>query len=143
MWAAIDAACASVAQNGLLSISIYNDQGAVSAFWTCIKRIYNRSPRWFQFLLVLGYLIPAMLWFAIRGLVRLRNPREWFPLVNERGMHYYYDVVDWMGGYPFEVSTPEAIVDYVTRQGFTTLKVNRRSGSGCNEFVFRRTKKSK
>ena len=52
-------------------------------------------------------------------------------------MHRWYDLVDWVGGWPFEVATPEAIFDFLRDRGFR-LRVLKTCGGGlgCNEFVF-------
>jgi hypothetical protein len=51
----------------------------------------------------------------------------------------WYDLVDWIGGYPFEVSTPEAVFDFVRARGFQLQRLKTCGGGlGCNEFVFRR-----
>ena len=34
---------------------------------------------------------------------RLKDP-------NYRGMNYWHDMLDWLGGYPFEVAKPEMVV---------------------------------
>jgi len=56
-------------------------------------------------------------------------------------MHPWRDVVDWVGGYPFEVAKPEEIFEFCRERGFELLKL-RTCGGGlaCNEFVFRRTR---
>lgn len=136
MWDAIDHACQSVADGGKLCLSIYNDQGAITKLWLLVKRFYNVVPGWIRWLLVLGYLIPASLWWSIRGLIGRKPVRDWFPKANERGMHFYYDAVDWLGGYPFETATPAEVVRFVEQRGFEAEKVLPRKGSGCNEFVF-------
>ena len=57
----------------------------------------------------------------------------------ERGMSLWHDMLDWLGGYPFEVARPDEVVDYLVRHGFEplqTVTVGRRHG--CNEFIFKR-----
>ena len=63
--------------------------------------------------------------------------RGWTQYASTRGMSRWHDIVDWIGGYPFEVATPEAIFDFYRARGFnlTCLKT-RAGGLGCNEFVF-------
>jgi 2-polyprenyl-6-hydroxyphenyl methylase/3-demethylubiquinone-9 3-methyltransferase len=52
-------------------------------------------------------------------------------------MSYWHDVVDWVGGYPFEVAKPDAIVGVLPVPRILSEKVaNRVPGLGCNEFVF-------
>jgi 2-polyprenyl-6-hydroxyphenyl methylase/3-demethylubiquinone-9 3-methyltransferase len=47
------------------------------------------------------------------------------------------DVVDWVGGWPFEAAKPEEIFDYYRARGFELVRLKTRAGShGCNEFVF-------
>ena len=56
-----------------------------------------------------------------------------------RGMSWWYDKIDWIGGYPFEVSKPEQIFDFYKKQGFSLeLLTTDGGGHGCNEFVFQR-----
>lgn len=138
MWAALDVICIAVKNNGILCISIYNDQGIVSNIWAIVKRLYNLAPSWIRFVMVAGYTIPASIWMVAKGIVRRRPIREWFPAITARGMHYYYDVVDWLGGYPFEVAKPQAIIQFYRDRGFSLIDARIRKGSGCNEFVFRR-----
>ena len=61
--------------------------------------------------------------------------------VKERGMSPWRDLIDWVGGYPFEVAKPEAILDFYLRRGFTLTRLTTCGGSlGCNEYVFARTR---
>ena len=39
-----------------------------------------------------------------------------------RGMSVWHDLVDWVGGYPFEVAKPEEIFDFYRRKGFLPFK---------------------
>ena len=49
------------------------------------------------------------------------------------------DWFDWLGGYPFEVATPEFVCAFYRERGFTTRRVIRTTRSGCNQFVFERS----
>ena len=52
-------------------------------------------------------------------------------------MSLWHDVVDWVGGYPFEVAKPEQIFDFYYRRGFDLVRLTTQGGElGCNEFVF-------
>jgi 2-polyprenyl-6-hydroxyphenyl methylase/3-demethylubiquinone-9 3-methyltransferase len=55
-----------------------------------------------------------------------------------RGMSVYHDWVDWLGGFPFEVASVGAILDYLQPKGYTLIKVKTNLGLGCNEFVFKK-----
>jgi len=62
---------------------------------------------------------------------RLKDP-------NYRGMNYWHDMLDWLGGYPFEVAKPEMVVTFFTKDNFELLRLNTCGRkSGCNEYVFK------
>ena len=57
-----------------------------------------------------------------------------------RGMNRWHDIIDWVGGYPYEVATPDEIFDFYRARGFSLTKMEcGRVGLGCNQFVFERT----
>jgi 2-polyprenyl-6-hydroxyphenyl methylase/3-demethylubiquinone-9 3-methyltransferase len=58
-------------------------------------------------------------------------------------MSRWHDVVDWVGGYPFEVATPGAVLDFCRARGFNLIRLKTCGGKmGCNEFVFQRSVES-
>lgn len=139
MWQALENAAVPVAPGGLLFIAIYNDQGYASRLWTAVKKAYNHLPKplkfvvlWPSFLCLWG---PAML----RDLVKGRPFASWRSYGKQRGMSPWWDVVDWVGGYPFEVAKPEEIFNFYRRKGFSLRQMITCGGKlGCNQFVFRR-----
>jgi len=55
------------------------------------------------------------------------------------GMSRWNDMVDWVGGYPFEVSRPEQVLEFLRSRGFTLdALVTAGGGLGCNEYLFTR-----
>jgi 2-polyprenyl-6-hydroxyphenyl methylase/3-demethylubiquinone-9 3-methyltransferase len=55
-------------------------------------------------------------------------------------MTWTTDLIDWIGGWPFEVAKPEEIFDFYHRRGFALELLHTCAGrSGCNEFVFTKT----
>lgn len=131
MWRSIENVSGLVRPGGRLFISIYNDQGGISRYWTVMKRLYNanRLARW---LLVAVY-TPWMVW--LRWMYRKLRRR---PLA-ERGMSMWHDLVDWLGGYPFEVAKPETVFRFVCARGFDLCELITMSGGhGCNQYVFER-----
>ena len=131
MYKAFTNVIPSVADHGQLFISIYNDQGWTSKYWSRVKRAYNKNiiARCFLVAIHTPYL------FGMRWLVRALTGR----LSLERGMSLWHDMIDWLGGYPFEVAKPEAVFRFFRDRGFT-LEELKTCGvrMGCNEFVFRR-----
>jgi len=138
MFEALDNITLPVAKGGILYISIYNDQGLLSMFWKLIKHFYNISPKPVRFFMALGYFAFTLSVLAAVGIARLRPPRKWFESSGVRGMDIWHDVVDWIGGYPFETSKPHNIIDFFSNRGFTATQLRLKKGSGCNEFVFAR-----
>jgi 2-polyprenyl-3-methyl-5-hydroxy-6-metoxy-1,4-benzoquinol methylase len=140
MWQAIENVQDLVRDNGLLCISIYNDQGWISRLWTTVKRTYNSSPRPFQILMVLAIGTLFELRDMVTRLFKFQNPlpfKRWATKKQERGMSVWYDLVDWVGGYPFEVAKPEEVFDFCRDRGFTLLQMTTEGRfSACNEFVF-------
>jgi len=139
MRKALENVIALVKNDGYLFIAIYNDQGGASRRWLKVKKIYNTVPKWARLFIV----IPIMLFFeskyAIIHMIRSRDPfKEWRVKSQSRGMSKFYDWVDWIGGYPFEVAKPEEIFDFCHSRGFMMERIKTCGGSyGCNEFVFK------
>ena len=144
MWKALEHVQLPVAKGGLLFIAIYNDMGSQSTRWRHIKRFYNRLPR--------GLRLP----FAVgcTGLLEIRallaalasgRPSEYlkrWQTVHYRGMSHWRDLVDWIGGYPYEAAKPDEIFEYYRSHGFTLRRLRCGGGLGCNEFVFKRERSS-
>jgi SAM-dependent methyltransferase len=139
MWSACEKIRRCVAPGGTLFISLYNDQGAWSARWKRIKRLYCRSTA--GRLLVTGVCAPAIFGRQfVADVVWRRNPLNQFRRKKARGMSPWHDMRDWLGGYPFEVAKPEEVFDFYAARGFALSKLKTVGGSmGCNVFVFRDT----
>ena len=142
MWRAIDNAMELVADDGLLFIALYNDQGRRSRFWAAVKRRYNRVPAPLRPL----YIGVAAVPLELRALARyalsrdLRGyARSWRGESRRRGMSKWHDIVDWVGGYPFEVARPEQVFAHCSKAGFSLENLRTVGGDhACNEYVFRK-----
>jgi 2-polyprenyl-6-hydroxyphenyl methylase/3-demethylubiquinone-9 3-methyltransferase len=145
MWQALENVIPMVVNGGKLYISIYNDQGNASRRWAALKKFYNQSSRPIKVSIVL---MVGALWLIRSSLVRLvafQNPppfKEWAEKKKSRGMSVWHDLVDWVGGYPFEVAKPEEIFNFYREKEFELVRLQTCGGrSGCNEFVFIRKPK--
>jgi 2-polyprenyl-3-methyl-5-hydroxy-6-metoxy-1,4-benzoquinol methylase len=140
MWEAIGNAITLVKPGGFLFVAIYNDQGGASRRWRWIKRTYNNSGSLVRAILVLAV---GAYFDARRVLVQLRdrqNPfkRKLANLAERRGMLPRTDLIDWVGGWPFEVATPDAVFDFCHARGFSLEKLKTDGGGhGCNQFLFK------
>jgi len=143
MWKGLANAALPVAVGGKLFIAIYNDTGTQSQRWMWIKRTYNRLPNILKSPFALLAIAPDEGKAMLRAFAKL-SPATYFRSwrqydKNNRGMSRWHDIIDWVGGYPYEVATPEQIFDFYRKQGFTLTNLRcGRVGLGCNEFVFRK-----
>jgi len=136
MWQALENAGMRVADGGTLFISIYNDQERASRSWKVVKRAYNSLPHSLKFLV----LWPVLVWMwgpiALRDMWHGRPFATWRNYRQSRGMSAWRDVVDWVGGYPFEVAKPGEIHQFYHERGFTLAKLTTTVHHGCNQYIF-------
>lgn len=149
MWTALNYLMKTVDEEGILVLAIYNDEQYISQGWRIIKRLYSALPGMLRPLLVAAVgsfefvkrLLVTLLACLLR-LLTLKNPlvpiSNWLDQTRERGMSVWHDLVDWVGGWPFEVARPEEVFRYARDRGFMLEEMTTSSGHGCNEFVFRR-----
>ena len=143
MWQALRNADILVAPEGQLFIALYNDQGFMSKIWTLIKKIYNFLPGILKS--IYGFVFIACretLLFLICLIILHPGKYIRFWTHNRgRGMNYYYDIIDWIGGYPFEVSKPEEVFLFFYKLKYELKNLRTCGGKlGCNEYVFQRKK---
>jgi len=127
-----------VANGGHLFISIYNDQGGASNRWKWLKKTYNNSNIFIKYLIIF-YTFIKQWWKDLfldtlkgRPLLSLKNYKQ------NRGMSPYYDLIDWVGGYPFEVAKPEEVFNFFKERNFELQLLKTCAGGlGCNEYVFK------
>jgi 2-polyprenyl-6-hydroxyphenyl methylase/3-demethylubiquinone-9 3-methyltransferase len=140
MWQALENVAGLVAPDGALFVALYNDQGSASRAWLRVKRAYNGLPSGLRWLVLWPAF--ARLWgpTTVRDLLRGRPFHTWRHYAEDslRGMSPWRDVVDWVGGLPFEVARPDEVVAFYQDRGFDVLQRKTcGTGHGCNEFVFR------
>jgi 2-polyprenyl-3-methyl-5-hydroxy-6-metoxy-1,4-benzoquinol methylase len=140
MELALANAAVPVGPGGRLFISIYNDQGARSRMWRLVKRLYNRLPSLLRTPYVVLVMLPRELASAAKSVLLLQPGayvRSWTRYRSARGMSRWHDMVDWVGGLPFEVATPDAIFDFYRERGYVLDRLRTCGGGlGCNQFVF-------
>ena len=138
MWVALENVIPLLDDEGKLFISIYNDQGILSKFWKKVKKFYNASPNPMKMLVILWVGAFLQTSSAFLRLFQGQNPlpfKYWAEKKKSRGMSVWHDLVDWVGGYPFEVAKPEEIFDFYRKNGFILVKLRTCGiGLGCNEF---------
>ncbi len=142
MWHALENAQLPVAQGSKLFIAIYNDAGSKSRRWARIKQAYNHLPGFMRTPFAALTIAPSEMKVCFRAIIdgRLGDYlRSWIKADKFRGMNRWRDIVDWVGGYPYEFAKPEQIFDFYRDRGFKLTKLKcGEAGLGCNEFVFTR-----
>jgi SAM-dependent methyltransferase len=141
MWRALDNVKVNTKPAGKLFIAIYNDCGEISQYWLKKKIIYNKLPRPLKFPYAVAVWTPVearYLWHYFRN----KNVSGYFALWTEykksRGMSRWHDMVDWIGGYPYEYATAEALIAFYEKDGFKLAKLLPNDGYGCHQLVFSR-----
>lgn len=142
MYQALENANNLVADDGILFIAIYNDQGRASKIWKTIKKMYNACPEILRGLIWVPCLIRLWGPTTIRDILKGTPFQTWRTYVKQRGMSPLHDVTDWVGGYPFEVAKPEEIFRFFHRKGYSLEKMfTAGGGHGCNQYIFKRLHK--
>jgi 2-polyprenyl-6-hydroxyphenyl methylase/3-demethylubiquinone-9 3-methyltransferase len=140
MWQAFENVVDLVAERGTLFVSIYNDQGSASERWLKVKRLYNRLPAIGRGPLLVACCVKLWWRRVLKDFLRGQPFHQIRTYGTGRGMSFWTDLVDWVGGYPFEVARPEQVFDFFRDRGFQLERLTTNAGSlGCNEYVFTRT----
>ena len=137
MWQALENATLPVKPSGKLFIALYNEQDMYSKVWTAVKRRYSSGIWWrIPIIAVCGSFLSLK--GLAKDLISLENPlNRYRQYKKSRGMSYFTNLLDWLGGYPFEVAKPEAVFEFFRNRGFEMIKLRTCGGGlGCNEFVF-------
>lgn len=134
LWTAVQNAASVVGPGGLLWIALYR-KGRKSAASLRLKRRYNRTPNILKPAFRAAYLAPKVAKMVLtRDLSRIRRYHE------ERGMSYWRDVEDWLGGLPYEVASPDEVHAAVRPLGFVLERMQVGEGDGGNDvYLYSRT----
>lgn len=129
LWKALNNVKKLVKKNGYLIISLYK-KTAFDRMWVFIKRYYNKFRVFRYFINIL--FMPFFFYISKKS----RSYR--------RGQNWYFDAIDWLGGYPYETMSPEKMKFHFS--GFQMIYISRNKpmkykgffGSECAEFIFKR-----
>ena len=141
LWQALENLVPVLSDGGALCLAIYNDQGLLSSYWRAIKRLNVRSPVAVRTVMACSFFAYFAVTLLAADLFRGRNPHHRYSGQARRGMSAYRDVVDWIGGYPFEVARAEEVFRFYRDRRLTLRELKTCGGKhGCNEFVFAKDK---
>ena len=132
MWKAIDHAASLCAPDGMFWISIYqagsNYDGDLD-----LKRRYNLADDAGKRAMIEERIVQAKNWCKARG-----ESEESWNKIDNRGMNNYNDIVDWLGGLPYEVAWLSEIMNFCAERGFAPVRALERGQGGCSVYLFRK-----
>jgi len=148
MWQALENVQSLVKDDGQLYIAVYNDKGEESRLWLKTKKRYCTFPFFIKPLYFFWIYIPIELsdMNVLKSLRRGRIDRlpskftkyckEWREYHKNRGMSKLYDMIDWIGGYPYEFAKADDLISFYETAGFHLTKLTRCEGTGNHELLF-------
>ena len=146
MYDAIRNAARKVRAGGLFYLALYR-KTIFCPLWKIEKRVFSSSSERVRAVLRKAWIGKTRVAFKLKGRdfeEMLRHYGQTLP-GGGRGMDYFRDVDDWLGGYPYESILPRECRDFVEDLGFSLVKENvmtervaLTTSSGCDEWVFRR-----
>jgi SAM-dependent methyltransferase len=137
---AIGKAAQMVAPGGLFAVALYR-KTRMCALWTREKRWYAGASPPMQkaaralYITLLGAGLTAIGRSVRRYIANYKSAR---------GMDFYHDVHDWMGGYPYESISADEVEALLRSLAFEPVRSFTRPlslglfGSGCDEYAYRR-----
>lgn len=139
---AIEIAASLVNPGGLFAFALYRPT-RLDSFWIPLKRTYSRASVYLQKIIRAAYILA----FRTACVLRARSFSQYVASYKtHRGMSFYHDVHDWLGGYPYQSIAPVEVARQMDVLGFEQVRVFVRSGdtpvgwlgSGCDEYVYRK-----
>ncbi len=130
MWEAIDNSLNFVKPGGRYWIALYT-KGPQYPRDLALKQRYNLASSFGKRWMVCKDIGIRML----KRLLHRQNPFAW----NEkrhRGMNTYHDIVDWLGGLPYEVASADEVVSVCRKKGLTLERIRAVDEGGCSIYVF-------
>lgn len=137
MWHAMDNSAALMKENGLLYIALYDYDIQVNPpaeFWLDVKRRYNRSSRLHKRRMELWYIWTFMLNRRLGNLPKLLCRIAGYK--RGRGMAFYTDVRDWLGGWPMEFAKRRDVAEWAEKTGLTMVRL--KTGEANSEYLFKK-----
>ncbi len=137
-WTAIRNAAERVGPDGLFYIALYTSDAYVdppAEFWLDIKRRYNNAGwlgrRWLELWYIWAFQLSSNP-LNLRRLLRAAMAHK-----RGRGMSFYTDVKDWLGGWPMEFSSIADVKKFADKDLNFEVR-NMKAGEANTEYLFAR-----
>jgi 2-polyprenyl-6-hydroxyphenyl methylase/3-demethylubiquinone-9 3-methyltransferase len=132
MWDAINNALSMVRPGGHFFITIYKDDNYQKSI--AIKQKYNAASPAGKRMIERKEIAKLM----AKRAMHLKNPLAWNQKI-ERGMNIYHDLVDWLGGLPYEVASEDEILRWGRQNNLEMERILCKGNYGaCNYYLFRK-----
>jgi len=135
MWEAMDNCVPFLKENGLLYIALYDYDIQVNPtpeFWLDVKKKYNRANwigrRAWEFWYIWNFILKKKWWNSFALLGKKGN------YTRSRGMAFYTDVVDWLGGWPMEFAKRADVKAWAERHQLAIRIMT--TGAANTEYLF-------
>ncbi|MFA6184002.1 MAG: class I SAM-dependent methyltransferase [Parcubacteria group bacterium] len=125
---------------GVFYLAIYNKNTkcileGTSKLWVNLKRFYNSSNVAIKKIMECVYVT----YFVIGLVANLKNPFSYIKNYSTlRGMNFFTDIKDWLGGYPYEYASVKEIIVYFKKYNMICEKYTGVRSIGCNEFLLKK-----
>lgn len=137
MWKAIEHSSIPLKENGVLYIALYSTevyQNPSPEYWIDLKQKYNMATAEEKEEMELTYA-----WDDVLKSVALKGDNPFIYIRDykkSRGMEFWTDVRDWLGGYPMEFTTAGEFSHFMADQSGLDV-INIKTGEGNTEFLLR------
>ena len=145
MIKAIKKSVKMVSRKGILILALYK-KTKLCFFWKIEKYVYNSSPKIIQSFIKNLFILLFKFAIFLKG----KNFSEYLRNYQKnRGMSFFHDVHDWLGGYPYESISFEEMSKIMDKFGFEMIRsfqVKKQIGifgTGCDEYVFKLKQRSR
>lgn len=137
MWEAVKNAWSTMNQDGVYYIALYTKDIFIHPtpeFWLAVKKRYNRGRPLTRKCMEWAYAF-KILWPELRA---ARNPFVFMQNYDQsRGMSFWTDVKDWLGGWPMEFAGIAETKEFCSKKlGLELLNI--RAGEANTEYLFRK-----
>lgn len=129
MWPAIENSFQCVVPGGKIWLALYA-KGPRFHEHLALKERYNSASQ-----IGKRYMVGKTIGRRMLGRLRRRqNPFTW----NQkkiRGMNVYHDIIDWLGGLPYEVADADEVVRFARDRSFVLERIQVKQDGGCSIYV--------
>lgn len=140
LWRAIDCAVDRVAPGGVFAMALY-ERTLLCPLWQQVKRLYSKLPALARLPIEAAFGALTLAGYCMK---RRQGPGAFLRSYRQnRGMSFWHDIDDWLGGYPYQPASSAAVViRHLAPHGFHCVRVHRGTpkfglfGAGCCQFLF-------